>query len=156
MEIPAAQDPNMKRPSKHPSSRNRTSPPQTKKSRPDRRPKATSSPLPKSRTSQTWIKIFQIQKSSKLYESFSASNLPNLQFNFQVPIFSFHASSCFFASLRFFASSYVFKKCNSLLITLLDVYFLLKRLTVGFFHAYIHTTRKKAYRWLFKSYKACR
>jgi hypothetical protein len=33
---------------------------------------------------------------------------------------------------------------------------LLKRLTVGFFHAYLHTSPKKAHRWLFNSYKACR
>jgi len=68
--------------------------------------------------------------------------------------FAFASSPFFFAFLRLFMLFCISYAFSQVLLRLFII--LLKRLTVGFFHAYLHTSPKKAHRWLFNSYKACR
>jgi len=75
------------------------------------------------------------------------------------PRLRFFAS--FFAFLRLFMLfriSYAFlRKASCDFFIFISIFvFLLKRRPVSIFHAYLHRSPKKAHRWLFKSYKACR
>jgi len=77
-------------------------------------------------------------------------------------IFLFFASSLIFGYFSPFYAFFAFlmlffaRLLATFLFLFLFLYFSLKTLTVSIFHAYIHTSPKKAHRWLFKSYKACR
>jgi len=121
MEKLAAQAPNIKQPSKYPTSRNPTSHPPAQKSRPNRRPQATSSPLPQVQNFQN----FQINPeiSQTWWNLPNFMNLPELQI-FQIcnlisrlPFFPFAYFFCiwiFFHFSPFLAFSYVFSHMRHL------------------------------------------